>query len=129
FQFGDLFTLIMLETRLLARTKQLDYATDLPIQKQRWDFEDPHAPVALREGEPDTPKMQLLPAIYEDIAGSLQPVLDWRRAGPMLQQAQNLPPRFYLAPDTVALNAMLSAPDRMLLGSAQEQWLAGEFRK
>ncbi|HVV34490.1 MAG TPA: alkaline phosphatase D family protein [Vitreimonas sp.] len=129
FQFGDLFTLIMLETRLLARTKQLDYATDLPIQKQRWDFEDPHAPVALRDGEPDTPKTQLLPAIYEDIGGSLQPVLDWRRAGPMLQQAPNLPNRFYLAPDTAALTQTLSSPDRMLLGAAQEQWLASEFRK
>jgi alkaline phosphatase D len=130
FQFGDLFTLIMLETRLLARTKQLDYATDLPLLKQRWDFDDPHSPVALREHEPDTPAMKLLPAIFEDIDGSLQPVLDWRRVGPMLQQQPpNLPNRFYFAPDTAALNATLSSPDRMLLGAAQEQWLAGEFRR
>jgi len=31
FQFGDLATLIMLETRLTARTHQLDYATDLVV--------------------------------------------------------------------------------------------------
>jgi len=31
FEFGDLATLAMVETRLLARDKQLDYATDLPI--------------------------------------------------------------------------------------------------
>ena len=46
FQFGDLFTLIMLETRLLARSKQLDYATDMPIATQRWNFSDPRSPVA-----------------------------------------------------------------------------------
>ncbi|MGE5500404.1 MAG: alkaline phosphatase D family protein [Ignavibacteriales bacterium] len=32
FQFGDLATLIMLETRLTARTHQLDYATDLIVE-------------------------------------------------------------------------------------------------
>ncbi|MGE5564662.1 MAG: alkaline phosphatase D family protein [Parcubacteria group bacterium] len=31
FQFGDLATLIMLETRLTARTHQLDYATDMVV--------------------------------------------------------------------------------------------------
>jgi alkaline phosphatase D len=127
FQFGDLFTLIMLETRLLARTKQLDYATDLPLQMQRWDFSDPHAPVALRQGEPDTSAMRQLPAIYEDISGSLQPVLDWRRAGPMLQNAQNLPHGFYLSPDLARLNQELDSPDRTLLGQAQEQWLRREL--
>jgi alkaline phosphatase D len=129
FQFGDLFTLIMLETRLLARTKQLDYATELPLQKQRWNFEDPRAPIALRDHEPDTAATRLLPAIYEDISGSLQPVLDWRRAGPMLQQAPNLPNGFYFAPDLAALNTALASPDRVLLGASQEQWLAGELRR
>ena len=127
FQFGDLFTLIMVETRLLARSRQIDYATDMPIAMQRWDFSDQRAPVALREGEPDTSAMRRLPAIYEDIAGSLQPVLDWRRAGPMLQNAQNLPRNFYLSPDTAELNRRLSAPDRQLMGQAQEQWLTGQL--
>ena len=31
FEFGDLATLAMVETRLLARNQQLDYATDMPI--------------------------------------------------------------------------------------------------
>lgn len=31
FEFGDLATLAMVETRLLARQKQLDYATDMPM--------------------------------------------------------------------------------------------------
>ena len=127
FQFGDLFTLIMLETRLLARSKQLDYATDMPIAMQRWNFSDPHAPVALRDGEPDANAMQRLPAIYEDIAGSLQPVLDWRRAGPMLQNARNLPHGFYLSPDLAELNRRLSLPERTMMGGAQEQWFADQL--
>ncbi|MGR4864925.1 alkaline phosphatase D family protein [Caulobacter sp. LARHSG274] len=31
FQFGDVATLLMTETRLTARSRQLDYATDLPV--------------------------------------------------------------------------------------------------
>ena len=127
FQFGDLFTLIMLETRLLARTKQLDYATDMPIAMQRWNFSDPRAPVALRDGEPDTNVMRRLPAIHEDIGGSLQPVLDWRRAGPMLQAPQNLPHGFYLSPDLAELERRLQAPDRQLMGEAQERWFSDQL--
>lgn len=38
FDFGDLATLAMVETRLTARQKQLDYATDLPIVDGRPDL-------------------------------------------------------------------------------------------
>jgi alkaline phosphatase D len=123
FQFGDLFTLIMLETRLLARTKQLDYATQMPIERQRWDFSHPAAPVALRPQEPDKPGMRLLPAIYEAVGAEMRPVLDWRRAQNLATAAPNLPQGFYLAPDAAAINALLASSDRILLGQAQEQWL------
>ena len=63
FEFGDLATLAMVETRLLARNRQLDYATDMPM-----------------------------------VDG---------------------------APDLVAFNATLNAPDRDLLGDAQRNWLKG----
>ena len=126
FKFGDLASLIMLETRLLARSQQLDYSKDLPIQMQRWDFSG--APVALREGEPDRPGQRLLPAIYEEVNGETRPVLDWRRAQGLVARARDLPAGFYLAPDVARLQTMLHAPERVLLGEAQEQWLAGELR-
>ncbi|MBY0567595.1 MAG: alkaline phosphatase D family protein [Hyphomonadaceae bacterium] len=129
FQFGDLFTLIMLETRLLARTQPLDYATNLPIQTQRWNFANPQAPVALREHEADVPQMQRLPAIYEEVGEELRPVLDWRRAEGLIQQARDLPAGFFLAPDVEAIDEALNAPDRQLLGEAQEQWLAQELSR
>lgn len=127
YQFGDLFTLIMLETRLLARTKPLDYASELPIKMQRWNMANPAAPVALRDGEADTPAMQRLPAIFEAVGEEMRPVLDWRRAQSLVANARNLPAGFYLAPDVDALNAALDTPERVMLGEAQETWLRSEL--
>lgn len=129
FDYGDLFTLIMLETRLLARTKQLDYAHDLPILTQRWNFTNPSAPVALRPTEADTAQMQRLPAIFEAAGGEMRPVYDWRRAQGLIAAAPNLPAGFYLAPDVERLSAELNTPDRQLMGPAQEQWFAGELTR
>lgn len=127
YQFGDLFTLIMLETRLLARTQPLDYASELPIKTQRWNMANPAAPVALREGEADTPAMQRLPAVYEAVGDELRPVLDWRRAQSLVAAAPNLPAGFFLAPDVEALTATLRSPERVMLGEAQERWLREEL--
>ncbi|MBL8538183.1 MAG: alkaline phosphatase D family protein [Hyphomonadaceae bacterium] len=127
FQFGDLFTLIMLETRLLSRSQQLDYAAQLPIEMQRWNVANPAAPVALRAQEPDVPQMQRLPAIYESVGGELRPVLDWRRAQRLVADPRNLPDGFFIAPDRAAIDALLNAPDRQLMGEAQERWFAEEL--
>jgi alkaline phosphatase D len=127
YQFGDLFTLIMLETRLLARTEPLDYANDLPIKTQRWNLANPAAPVALRDGEADAPTMQHLPAIYEAVGEEMRPVLDWRRVQSLAPAANNLPAGFYLAPDVDALNTALQSPDRVMIGDAQETWLRDEL--
>jgi len=127
FRFGDVMTLIMLETRLLARTQALDYKTDLPIAMQRWDFANPAQPVALRDTEADTPTMRRLPAIFEMAGGEIRSVLDWRRAGGMVANPQSLPQGFFLGPDLIALNARLNDPERQLMGEAQEQWLAREL--
>ncbi len=127
FQFGDLATLIMLETRLLARTEPFSYARDLKVRLQRWDFANPRAPVAIRDGEPDRPSQRLLPAIHEEVGDEVRPVLDWRRAGGLVARAQDLPAGFFLAPDTQALEAALNAPERALMGEAQEAWFAREL--
>jgi len=91
YRFGDLFTLIMLETRLLARTQQLDYARTMPLQMTRWNFANPNAPVALRPGEADVPGQRVLPSIFEEVGGELRPVYDWRRVGPALANPTQLP--------------------------------------
>ncbi|MEZ5994951.1 MAG: alkaline phosphatase D family protein [Hyphomonadaceae bacterium] len=127
FQFGDLASLIMVETRLLARSRQLDYATQLPIEMQRWNVSNPNAPVALRDHEPDVAAMRLLPRVYEAVGDEMRPVLDWRRAQGLAAHARDLPAGFFLAPDVAAIDALLRDPDRQMMGAAQEEWLAGEL--
>lgn len=127
FAWGDLFKLVMLESRLLARTEPLDYATEMPIAMQRWSVTDPTRPIALRPHEPDTASMQLLPAIWETVGGELRPVYDWRRTQLLAAAVPNLPSGFFIAPDVEALQARLSDPSRQLLGEAQEQWFAQEL--
>ena len=127
FQFGDLLTLIMVETRLLARTHQIEYSRQLPLVMQRWDFANPNAPRPQRDGDPDAAAMRQLPALFEEVGGNPVPVIDWRRVGPALANPTNLPRGFHFAPDLVALNALLSTPDRTLLGPAQEEWLGQEL--
>lgn len=127
FQFGTLASLIMVETRLLARTAPFDYNSQLPIEMQRWNFTNPNAPVALRDGEVDVPAMQRLPRIYETIGEEVRPVLDWRRAQSLVADPKNLPRGFFIAPDVPALTQLLSAPDRQLMGAAQEQWFADQL--
>ncbi|MBL8547632.1 MAG: alkaline phosphatase D family protein [Hyphomonadaceae bacterium] len=128
FQWGNLASIVMVETRLLARTEQFDYNSQLPIEMQRWNFTNPAAPVAIRDGEPDVPAMQMLPRIYEAVGAETRPVLDWRRTQGLVSDPKNLPAGFFIAPDVPALNRLLSAPDRQLMGLAQEQWLADQLR-
>ncbi len=127
FTFGDLFTLVMLETRLLARSQQFDMARDMPLQMARWDFSNPAAPRPLRGFEPDSPALRLLPIPFEQIGGEWIAVHDWARVAPALANPANPPGGLRFAPDLARLQAMLSAPERVLLGAAQEQWLAGEL--
>ena len=49
FQFGDVATLLMTETRLTARTHQLDYGQDLPVKDGKPDF----AAFAVKLKDPD----------------------------------------------------------------------------
>jgi alkaline phosphatase D len=128
FRFGDLFTLVMLESRLLARTKPLDYARDMPIEMQRWDVSTPAQPRPLTVNEPDAPAMRTLPALYEQIGDQLHPVLDWGRVESALRDPDHLPAGFHFAPDLVRLQAMLDAPDRVMLGEAQVQWLGQQLQ-
>ena len=129
YRFGDLFTLIMLETRLLARTEPFDYATQMPLQQTRWNFANPNAPVALRPEEPDVPGQRLLPSLFELAGDQLVAVYDWRRVGPALANPAQLPRGFHFSADLDAINAALNAPDRALLGEAQEQWFGRELNQ
>lgn len=128
FKFGDLFTLVMLETRLLARAQPIDYARETPVVMQAWDFSNPNAPLPAPAGQTGS-NLRMLPVPFEDIGGELRPVRDWARVSVFVRDPTHPPPGLRLMPDVDRLNAMLAAPERVLLGEAQETWLAEELTK
>ncbi len=105
FQFGDLASLIMVESRLVARSHQLEYDKpgDLPLTV--YDSKDP-----------DTRKPVTDPAVAMKVWAAVK--------------AGNPPPAPYtLGPDIPKLNAILNDPERLMLGPRQEEWLKLEIEK
>ena len=103
FQFGDLASLIMVESRLVARSYQLEYARPGDVPMAVYDSADP----ASRKRVADPARAQQAMAAA--------------RAG------QPLPDGMVIGPDPEALAAILANPERQMLGARQEQWLAGEI--
>ena len=105
FQFGDLASLIMVESRLVARSHQLEYDKpgDLPLMV--YDSKDP-----------DTRKPVTDPAVATKVWAAVK--------------TGNPPPAPYtLGPDIPKLNAILNDPERLMLGPRQEEWLKLEIEK
>ena len=127
FQFGDLATLIMVETRLLARTRPFDYASELPLYSTPWDFSNPNAPRAISPTAPRGPNVRMLPVPYEEVDGRLRSVWDWARVQAAISSPGAPPAGLRFVPDRARLTALLNAPERRMLGQAQEQWLAREL--
>ena len=126
FHFGDLASVIMLETRLLQRTKPFDYATEMPIRMRVWDFSNPAAPLPVNTPT-GAPSERILPAPFEEIDGQAREVSDWIRVAPLMADTTHLPPGFFFMPDEERLNAALSAPERMMMGATQQRWLEREL--
>ena len=122
FQFGDLCTLIILETRLLARTKQLEYAKDLTPAMMAWDFSNPAGPKPAAAG---TPGARLLPTLFEFVAGQPRPITDWARVSRI--DPRHPPAGVVLLPDVELFKrTRLADPSRALMGQAQEDWLKAQ---
>ncbi|HVZ68847.1 MAG TPA: alkaline phosphatase D family protein [Rhizomicrobium sp.] len=105
FQFGDLATLIMVESRLVARSRQLEYDTpgDIPL-------------TVYNSNDPDTRKPVTDPTIVTKV---------WEAA----KAGKELPSPYVLGPDVPKLNAILNDPERLMLGPRQEEWLRLEIEK
>jgi len=103
FQFGDLATLIMVESRLVARSSQLAYERPGDVPQAVYDSNDP----AVRRRVTD-------PAVVADAlaaaASGRAPASPW-----------------VIGPDPQALERLLADPERLMLGARQEQWLAAEI--
>ena len=103
FQFGDLASLIMVESRLVARSWQLEYDRPGDVPLAVYDSADP----AVRKRVTDP-----------QVVGA---ALAAARAG------QAPPAPYVIGPDVEALNAIIADPERQMLGARQEQWLAREI--
>ncbi|CAN5303425.1 alkaline phosphatase [soil metagenome] len=100
FAFGDLASVIMLESRLMARAYQLELSRDGDIT-------------------------QTVYVIGEK--GVRTPLAD-RAAAAAMMRAGPLPAGHVLGPDLEAVHERIWNPDRQMLGPVQEQWLAQEMQ-
>ncbi len=105
FQFGDLASLIMVESRLVARSHQLEYDKPGDIPLTVYDSNDP-----------DTRKVVADPAIVAKVWSAV-------KAG------EKPPAPYVLGPDVPKLEAILNDPERLMLGPRQEEWLRLEIAK
>lgn len=126
FQYADLVTLVMIETRLLARVEPLDYAKDIGVVTTTWDMSaKPPKPVA--PGLPAPAGAVTRPALFDVSSGAPVPILDWAKVQAI--DPAKPPPGVMVLPDVPSFNAKLGDPNRQILGAAQEAWLAEQLRK
>jgi alkaline phosphatase D len=99
FDFGDLASLVMVETRLVSRSFQLEYSTPGDIPLAVYSSADP----ATRTKVTD-------------------PVLA-AQAMQAAAKGQPLPAGMVIGPDPERLNALIADPERQMMGARQELWL------
>ena len=102
FELGDLATLVMLESRLLARSRQLSLSDPEDLPRLVFDVSDAAHPKAVTD------------------EATVARVLAAARGG-------KVPTPYAVRPDIEALKRRLADPDRQLLGREQEAWLRGEI--
>jgi alkaline phosphatase D len=114
----------MMETRLLGRSQQLDYAKDLPLRSTTWDMNrKPPRPVAA--GAPAPEGAVTRPTPFDVTGKTPRPILRWSQVEKIDPAA---PPKgIAFLPDLEAFSAKLGAPERTLLGAEQQAWLKGEL--
>lgn len=124
FQWGDLLTVIMLETRLLARVEPLDYAKDLGPAMMAWDFTDAANPKPMAPGAARTAATRDLPVFIENG----RPIMSGARVRAI--DPRNPPAGVSIMPDVEGFRrGKLADPSRALLGQAQESWLKTQLEE
>ena len=126
FEFGDLATLVMLETRLTGRTKQLTYDEDLPFVETAFDVSDPSNPRPLRtaaEIERLAPQDVITVPTPFDVTGPRpRPILSWLDIKAIDQD--NPPDGVAFIPNTEKfVGELLNDDARMMIGADQERFV------
>ncbi|HEX7760002.1 MAG TPA: alkaline phosphatase D family protein [Caulobacteraceae bacterium] len=106
FQYGDLASLIMVETRLLARSYQLEYDRKTDMGEGVFDTSGPSRPRQVTD-----------PAVVKTVREVMAASPDGKPPAP-----------YAIGPDIAAVKAYVENPARQMMGPAQEAWLGGELR-
>ncbi|UTW55770.1 alkaline phosphatase [Kordiimonas sp. SCSIO 12610] len=130
FNFGDLASLIMMDTRLIGRDEQLSYQKDLPFRKIPFDFSDPENPKALLSADAfkaaNKATIKEIQVPFDLTKGQPVPVTDWSKIKSF--DPQNLPKGLSYIPDAETFKRdILGNEKRSILGEKQEKWLAQEL--
>ncbi len=106
FQFGDVATVLMTETRLTARTHQLDYGRDLPIQDGKPDF----AAFSAKLNDPDRRMMGQGQEqwLAREVDVSMKAGTAWQVLGNQVVMARVAPPDLKASMGDAAYGALLA---------------------
>ncbi len=107
FDFGDLASLTMLETRLTARSYQLEYSRAGDIPFIVYDASDAKRRTPVRDATLTTRV----------------------KAEAALAPGGKPPAPYVIGPDVEAIEAYVADPRRTMMGPAQEAWLAGALAR
>lgn len=126
FDLGDLASLIMLDTRLVGRSKPLTYGADLPLRSLPFRFEDGKPPVYVEGGS--GAGIRQVPVPFRVNGADAQPITNWQEIQSL--DAENLPAGITYLPDLAKFkNEILPASDRSMLGNEQQAWFDKELMR
>jgi alkaline phosphatase D len=132
FDFGDLATLAVLETRLTGRDEQLDYRTDLPWIETAYKADENGRmqivpPDQLIPTPP--PGVERLRTAFDMRGPKPIAVRNYARAKALSDKAgpdgKGLPEGYAFRRDVDAFREKLNDPDRHMIAPDQEAWLLG----
>lgn len=126
FELGDLASLIMLDTRLVGRSKPLTYGADLPLQSLPFRFEEGTIPVYAPDGSGENIREVPVPFRVND--ADAEPITNWDEIQEL--DPKNLPKGITYLPDLKKFkNDILPATDRSMLGDVQQAWFDGALQQ
>ncbi|MEO0411003.1 MAG: alkaline phosphatase D family protein [Pseudomonadota bacterium] len=129
FDFGNLARIVMLDTRLWGRDKQLNYDTDFAPRTIAVDVSDPGNPKPLMtpnaRATMAATKIERLAVPFDLRENPPKPLLDLELIGSF--DPATAPPYMAYLPDVGGFRERLEDPSRTLLGAEQEAWLGPQL--
>ncbi|MES1990975.1 MAG: alkaline phosphatase D family protein [Pseudomonadota bacterium] len=128
YEMGGLATLHTIETRLTARSEEVNYEDQMVFFETHYDVSEPEHPIPVPAAKAKAlPKssVEVLKTPYANADDT--PVYDYVRA--KLWATSQLPEGFTYRADTERFrNEVMGDPKRMMMGPAQLAWLAGDLK-